>query len=129
MRERPSTAERVLRDPTPLAARRATQELAHTAGLDEASTQGLLTAVSEVVTNARDHGAPPVEVRARAQPDGVVVEVRDCGTGPDRPVGHRPDPARLAQGGMGLWLADQLVTHLTTARDRTGYTVRLEVVR
>lgn len=124
-----SSGARVLHDPSALAARDAVRALATAAGLADDELQGLITAVSEVVTNARTHGEPPVVLRARVEPREVVVEVCDGGTGPDRAVGHKPDPRELANGGMGLWLASQLVTSMTTSCDSRGYTVRLGAAR
>ena len=68
----------------------------------------LALAVSNLVENAREHGAPPIRVTAEGDGDEVVIRVRDEGAGvPD----HELDMLRaetetaLEHGsGLGLWL-------------------------
>lgn len=68
----------------------------------------LALAVSNLVENAREHGAPPTRVTAEGDGDEVVIRVRDEGAGvPD----HELDMLRaetetaLEHGsGLGLWL-------------------------
>lgn len=62
--------------------------------------------VSELVTNAQQHGAGPVYLRVGLA-DGVLrVEVHDCGSG--RPVRRRP--SALDECGRGLVLLDALIS-------------------
>jgi PAS domain S-box-containing protein len=59
-------------------------------------TFDILLVVSELTTNALNHGEPPIQVRLRRQRDHVLVEVEDGGTGvpsmrlsePDEPTGR-----------------------------------------
>ena len=77
-----------------------------------AQAQHLGVVVNELVTNAIQHGAPPVTVRLTG--DGVLT-VRDEGGGPSE--------AALASPGLGLTLVRQVVTnglHGTLARDVDG---------
>jgi anti-sigma regulatory factor (Ser/Thr protein kinase) len=62
--------------------------------------------VSELVTNAVQHGGPggSVQVRLEALCDRVRVEVRDQGPGFRPRTGGAPDPLR----GFGLRLVDEL---------------------
>lgn len=81
-----------------------------------AQAQHLGVVVNELVTNAIQHGAPPVTVRLA---DGVLT-VRDTGGGPSEEA--------LAAPGLGLTLVRQVVTnglHGTLGRDVDG-TVRID---
>jgi anti-sigma regulatory factor (Ser/Thr protein kinase) len=119
--EAPHAAER---DPSPGEARRMVAALAATTDLDAARVSRLLLAVSEVVTNARLHGAGPVDVRGWAGDDRVVVTVRDRGPGPGDPfVGFLP--RRDRPGGLGLWMAHQACSRVAFLHEDDGFTVRL----
>jgi anti-sigma regulatory factor (Ser/Thr protein kinase) len=85
----------------------------------------LVTAVSEVVTNAVRYGVPPVRVRAWTAPGRAVVTVQDEGPGVDDPFAGLVPPRRAAgEGGLGLWIAHQ-ISHVSLARTDAGFTVRL----
>lgn len=116
-----------LRDPTPATARRAASDAATQAGLDPDATDGMLLAVSEVVTNAHQHGVPPVAVVIRPAPGRVVIEVTDAGPGPEGrylDVAPAPPPPDVA-GGRGRWLAHRSCAEVVEHADAAGFTVRL----
>jgi signal transduction histidine kinase len=69
-----------------------------------------------LLTNAAAHGAPPIEVRAWEDEDGLGLEVRDHGPGVDpRFVPYlfdafaRAEPSRGAGAGLGLRIVERLV--------------------
>jgi anti-sigma regulatory factor (Ser/Thr protein kinase) len=95
-----------------------------------AAPHDLALAVNEVVTNAFEHGAPPVVVRLHQGADSWLCVVIDHGPGlPDPYAGiDSPLPGNPAPHGYGLWLARQLCDFLTIARHPgPGTTVRLEL--
>jgi anti-sigma regulatory factor (Ser/Thr protein kinase) len=122
-----STRPRVELDaPTPVRARAAVRELADESGLTDQARDGLVGAVSEIVTNALAYGRPPVHLAA--WPDGgrVVVAVTDCGEGPTEQLRLDAPPARpQGEGGFGLWIARQSCREVTMGRHDGGFTVRL----
>ena len=88
----------------PAQARRAVAECAARRGLQVDEGEDLLLVVSEMVTNAVRHGAPPVELEVVADNETVRVAVVDSGPG-------RPEfrvAAADAEGGRGMALVDQL---------------------
>ncbi len=60
--------------------------------------------ISELVTNAVNHGAPPLELRVEQIDRRIRVEVRDGNA--NEPVLRTRDPTRL--GGMGMQLVNEL---------------------
>ena len=83
-------------------------------------------AVTEVATNALQHGRRPVRVRLWTAPGRLVCTVTDRGEGFNDPlVGYAPAPDGDHTAGNGLWLARLLCDQLDTARDPDGFTVRL----
>jgi anti-sigma regulatory factor (Ser/Thr protein kinase) len=114
-----------LEDPTAREARVAVAALGASTTIPSTELHDLVVAVSEVVTNAALHGAPPVEVRAWSAADRVVVTVTDCGPGPADPFsGLRPVRA-TGPGGFGLWLVEQLCAQVGYSRTGAGFTIRL----
>jgi two-component sensor histidine kinase len=61
--------------------------------------------VSELVTNAVQHGRPPVELTVTPGPDDVHLAVRDRS-----PVEPRSSVIRAAEGGFGVRVVDTLAT-------------------
>ena len=85
-----------------------------------------VAAVSEVATNAMQHGRPPVRVRAWATPTRLLCTVTDQGAGIEDPfAGYVPAHSDPARDGRGLWLARMLCDHITFRRTPEGFTVRL----
>lgn len=83
-------------------------------GLTVLADEGLLSrALANVVRNAARYAAPPLEIRARSEDEGVELVVRDHGPGvPEAALPHlfepffRPDVSRSSDtGGVGLGLA------------------------
>ena len=91
----------------------------------------LVLAIDEVVSNAAEHGVPPVDVRLWVTGHRVLCVVADRGQCFDEPlVGYGPAHGRdLSVGGMGLWLARRAVDRMTTAplEDGDGCVVRLVI--
>jgi anti-sigma regulatory factor (Ser/Thr protein kinase) len=103
-------------------------------GLRRERVDEFLVAISEVVANAIQHGAPPVELAAWVTPGEIVCEVGDHGGGTIGPLaGYLPpgsDATATGDGplrGMGLWIARQLSDTLAVRSGRDGTTVRLGV--
>ncbi|MEV6304677.1 sensor histidine kinase [Actinoplanes sp. NPDC051861] len=80
----------------------------------------LLLAVSEAVTNARQHGQGRVRLRAWQGSGRVVVSVTDEGPGPVDPYA-----GLLPTAGHGLWLSHLLCDHVALDRGAGGFTIRL----
>ena len=105
------------------AVRRAVVEFAELHGVGIAPDVAL--AVSEAITNAvlhayRDHSAGPVRVVACAEPDRLVVVVRDYGCG----MSPHPDSPGL---GLGLSVIGRLATELNIERPAEGGGTRLRM--
>lgn len=82
-----------------------------------------VAAASELVANARKHGAPPVTMRLWAGGEGVLCTVTDRGPGiEDALAGYAR--AKDPNHGLGLWAVRQLCDTLDFARDEHGFTVR-----
>ena len=114
-----------LADPSAVAARRCIAAVAASSALDASDIEGLILAVSEIVTNATDYGLRPVGLRVWSAPDRIVVAVTDAGTGPIEPwAGFLPRP-RANGGGFGLWLARQMCARTSMLSGPGGFTVRL----
>jgi anti-sigma regulatory factor (Ser/Thr protein kinase) len=81
---------------------------AEAAGLPTPAIQDLELAVSEVATNALQHGRAPRRVWSYVEDGELVCHVRDAGPGPPDPLtGYLPPDTRSLRG-RGLWLAHQL---------------------
>lgn len=111
-------------DPWPHDARQAIDALETT--LPAGMVDDLVTAVSEIVTNARSYGIAPVRMRAWTAPERVVVTVHDAGFGTTDPFAGLIPPHRdLGSGGLGLWIVHQLCSAVSLVRTDDGFTVRL----
>jgi signal transduction histidine kinase len=76
----------------------------------------LIRVLVNLLANAVTHGAPPVEVRAWEDVDGIALEIRDHGPGVDpRFVPHlfdaftRAEPHAGSGAGLGLRIVERLV--------------------
>ena len=86
----------------------------------------VVVAVGEVVTNALQHGRPPVRVRAWTADGLARVHVHDYGLAPIPATAgyHRPPPG--LDRGYGLWIARHLADVVTTHTDHGGTTITLD---
>jgi anti-sigma regulatory factor (Ser/Thr protein kinase) len=91
-----------------------------------ADADGVVIAVGEAVTNALEHGSPPVRVRAWTADGLARAHVHDRGSRliPATAGYRRPSPE--LDRGHGLWLARQLADVVTTHCDRAGTTIALD---
>ncbi|MBA2281154.1 MAG: ATP-binding protein, partial [Acidimicrobiia bacterium] len=100
----PTRAERTVRLPQDTSAarcaRRMLREVAEVVGRDD-RVEDFEVIVSELVTNAVDHGEPPIELRVVID-GGYRVEVTDCS--PNQPRLVRAEPQR--RRGRGVLLVD-----------------------
>jgi serine/threonine-protein kinase RsbW len=86
--------------------------------MNEVRARDFVVAVSEIVTNALEHGGGRGRVRLWVADGEVICEVADEGDGvADLQAGLRP-PAVSAEGGYGLWMARSLCrrVHGTTTK-------------
>lgn len=111
-----------LADPQPSDGRRAVAALATTAGV---ASEGLVAAVSEVLSNAHVHGQPPVALRGWSSRGRVVLKVSDGGPGPADPIAGLIVPDGEATGGRGLWIANQLCDMFSITAEDDGCSVRM----
>ena len=79
--------------------------------------------VSETVTNAIEHGEPPIHVTLDCDGDRVRVVVADASDG--EPVPGTPSPD--ATGGRGMWLVDHTATAWGVDHVEAGKSVWFEL--
>jgi anti-sigma regulatory factor (Ser/Thr protein kinase) len=75
--------------------------------------------VSELLTNAIQHGSPPVQLRILRIPTEVTIEVHDTSTSPPRKLNPSPEDLR----GRGLAIVSQLASKSGVRADGAGKTV------
>ena len=82
-------------------------------------------AITEVVTNAVQHGRHPINVRIWAGRDGIITSVPDAGRGLSDPLSGLlpPEPSRL--GGRGMWIARYWSDWLHIINKPAGSEIRL----
>lgn len=95
-------------------------------GLGADRTEDLVFAVNEVATNSLRHGAGSGVFRLWRDGQHLVCEVRDEGRIVDPLVGRR-EPTVDAEGGRGLWLANQLCDLVQIRSNAAGSVVRLHL--
>ncbi|HYH32845.1 MAG TPA: sensor histidine kinase [Pseudonocardia sp.] len=107
--------------------RHAVREALRDGGLPHERAQEYLAAISEVLTNALQHGRGPVQIRLLTSDDRWWCTVTDHGSGIDDPYTgiDSPLPGNPGAAGTGLWVARQLCDHLTINNTPSGASVVL----
>lgn len=108
----------------PAQARAAVTDCAQRLGIDEVCDDVVLL-VSEMVTNAVRHAAPPVRLELQSQADDIVVAVRDGSPTPPAPREADDD----AEGGRGMLLVDLLTADHGVRSQPPGKTVWARLLR
>ncbi|MFE9748706.1 ATP-binding protein [Saccharothrix saharensis] len=94
-------------------------------GFSAEAIDDVVTAVDGIVTNAVEHGRPPVRVRAWQAADTLVVQVDDTGAVSLPAFGGYQPPTPGQRRGRGLWIARQLADAVTTHTTDSHTHVRL----
>lgn len=96
-------------------------------GLAAERCQDLMVAVNEIVTNVLRHADGKGQLQMWDAGTSLICEVTDQGPGLNDPfAGYIPPPAESV-GGMGLWIARQLVDRVAIAFDGEGSRVQLTI--
>ena len=95
-------------------------------GCTRDTVEGFVLAVNEVATNSVRHGGGRGLLRVWADGAELVCEVRDHGR-IDEPLIGRIRPEPTANGGFGLWLANQLCDLVQIRWSPDGSVVRLHL--
>jgi len=88
------------------------------ARVDDAHLGDVLLVVTELVTNAYDHGQGPREVRMSHTPAPCRVRIEVEDSSRDHPVLATPSPER--PGGRGIQIVDKLADHWGVLEHRAG---------
>jgi anti-sigma regulatory factor (Ser/Thr protein kinase) len=88
------------------------------------AVEDLVLATHELATNSVRHGGGEGVLRGWREPGALVLEVSDRGVMRDPLVG-REEAAALAEGGRGVWMANQLCDLVQVRSSAQGTTVRL----
>jgi anti-sigma regulatory factor (Ser/Thr protein kinase) len=99
-------------------------DVAVAARLGTVPTVELVAAVHEVAANSVRHGGGEGVLRTWRDDDAVICEVRDRGH-LDHPLAGRESPAVDAEGGRGLWLANQFCDLMQIRSSDAGTVIRL----
>ncbi len=86
----------------------------------------MLVAITEVVTNALQHGQPPCRVRAWESDRVAHVRVEDHGHATGLATAGYQRPTTPKTSGTGLWLARQLADVIHTQTSAAGTVVELQ---
>lgn len=97
-----------IHDPRDLGwARRTLADASVAAGIGDDRAAKLALAMTEIATNALEHGDGTAHLEIVTRPDSVTVEISDHGAGlPADRVAELPPPSQPQ--GRGLWLAEHL---------------------
>jgi anti-sigma regulatory factor (Ser/Thr protein kinase) len=95
-------------------------------GMSGEDADDFVIAVGEAITNALEHGTPPVRVRAWTADALARVHVHDQGTKSIPATAGYRRPNSEFDRGYGLWVARQLADVVTTHSDRAGTTIALD---
>ena len=98
------------------------------AGLTPGKANDLVLAVNEVATNSLRHGGGQGVLRVWFDGGSLIAEIRDQGR-IDRPLIGRERPLPEQDGGIGLWLANQLCDLVQIRTFPEGSVVRLHMSR
>jgi anti-sigma regulatory factor (Ser/Thr protein kinase) len=88
------------------------------------AVEDLVLATHELATNSVRHGGGEGVLRGWREPGALVLEVSDRGVIRDPLVG-REEAAALAEGGRGVWMANQLCDLVQVRSSAHGTSVRL----
>ncbi len=123
--EPPGNAEQLRFGLNDLGAVRATvQARARAVGLPEDRVGDLVLAVSEVATNGIKHAGPSGYLRVWTTANAIICQLEDTGHIAD-PLAGRYRPMAGIEGGIGLWMVNQLCDLVETRTGETGTTIRL----
>jgi anti-sigma regulatory factor (Ser/Thr protein kinase) len=103
-------------------------EHAAAAGLDRARTGDLVLAANEVATNALKHARAPGRIDLWTSPEAVVCQLEDPGHIAD-PLAGRHAPRPSVDGGLGLWMVNQLCDLVEVRTGAGGTRIRLHMSR
>jgi anti-sigma regulatory factor (Ser/Thr protein kinase) len=110
-------------------ARRFVAEHATRAGLPPERVADLAVAVSELATNAIEHGGGTGELALWIETDQLVCQLTDSGHLSEPLAGRIPVPADAPTGGRGLLLVNQLCDLVRVHTTPTGTTTRIHLHR
>ena len=96
------------------------------AGLSGDHGEDFVLAITEIATNALDHGTPPATVCCWTTPTSVICQITDNGRFIQPLAGLLPPPANHCRG-RGLWMAHQLCDQVYVWPNPT--TIRLHMDR
>jgi anti-sigma regulatory factor (Ser/Thr protein kinase) len=123
---RAPSQEVAFRQPELRTVRRFVARQAAEAGLPAERADDLVVAVNEMTTNSVRHGGGSGVFRIWHDAEAIVCEIRDRGR-IEQPLVGRRRPATGAEGGHGLWMANQVCDLVQVRSRRAGTVVRLHM--
>jgi len=112
--------------PDPGSLRHFRQQLAawlEATSVDERTRNAILLAAHEAAANAIEHGAAPLSVEGRVEPDVILIEVRSAGGWAAHPQ------VRSDERGRGIALMRGLVSNVEILAEGEWTIVRLRMIR